>query len=758
MTVVSDTTDSHSEQVRLLSLQRIVLAYKQRTNKQHIKRLAKAFGQFKRNVLHTAYQEQIKQQQQAHAHEIASLKAELSKATQDATHAQQQMSSVLQQHKDESAQKILQLEALLGATRIDLENEREKYGAARLAHAQLQHTLDSAQENAQRLLQDQEIKLKAFETQESRHKEQTNITLRELESALSESSGTIEKLRFELAYCRERLAQSDDRVGNTQQAVASAQHEKAEYFARALALEKQMALEKEDFQAQVKEMQAEKEELSTSLVAAKHELTTLHADTLGAKTQREKAEQRLRQLHEAFETLKSELTALKSENVTLRERDTKNVAALKEVTRSARKLQEIIEMRKLNCEKCVEWEKQLRELRRDRAEDLRVCEAVKLNLQSSGEQHAQLQAEHRTLLTKLADATAEVTYLQAQVESLQKRLTKETTKMASPPPKSAPPTPSKAETEHFTSALRVKEAMLNDKTEEIASLKRSLQEVNELFNACKSDYRDLEERHARRKHECANWESDCEDLKEQVRHLRQELSHSSETEEQLQTLISQFQQGDALFGAAGTGGASVNKQLFTTGISGDLESHHSQQSQQTPQSRSEHREHHSSTHSASKSGARLVSIVHETHDFSIHPGRKGVCVNTLCVQEKEQLQRDLDQAIHELQVQKEQHDKLYRMKNEECAKFAEAVVSKLHFILLHLISSNVTILLMLSLAIFADATRSEISESYQRCAIRKGNYRWIFLFELINHCWINTVPCLHCLHLSTTIGKVRSGD
>ena len=669
MTVVSDTSDSHSEQARLLSLQRIVLSFSQRKHILHTKLLTKAFRKLQCNALHIAYQEQIKQHQQTHAHEIASLKAELSKATHDATHAEQQMSSTLQQQKDESSQKIVQLEALLGATRTDLENEREKYGAARLAHAQLQHTLESAQENAQRLLQDHEFKLKALETQESRHKEQTNITLRELETALSESSGTIEKLRFELAYCRERLAQSDDRVGNTQQAVASAQHEKAEYFARALALEKQLALEKEDFQAQLKETGAEKEELSTSLAAAKHELSTLHADVLGAKNQREKAEQRLRQLHEAFETLKNELTELKNENVVLRERDTKNVAALKEVTRSARKLQEIIEMRKHNCEKCAESEKQLRELRRDREEDLRVCEAVKLNLQSSAEQHTKLQAEHRTLQTKLADATAEVTYLQAQVESLQKRLTKETTKMASPPPKSAPATPSKADVEHLNSALRVKEAMLNDKTEEIASLKRSLQEVSELFNVLKNDYRDLEDRYARRKHECAVFEGDCQDLKDQVRHLRQELSHSSETEEQLQALIAQFQQGDSLCGAV-TGGASVNKQLFTTGVSGDLQSQHSQQSHS-----GEHREHHSSTHSANKSGTRVVSIVHETHDFSIHPGRKGVCVNALCVQEKEQLQRELDQAIHEVQAQKEQHDKLYRLKNEECAKFAEAVVS-----------------------------------------------------------------------------------
>ena len=72
-------------------------------------------------------------------------------------------------------------------------------------------------------------------------------------------------------------------------------------------------------------------------------------------------------------------------------------------------------------------------------------------------------------------------------------------------------------------------------------------------------------------------------------------------------------------------------------------------------------------------------MIHKKSDFSLHPGRKGVCVNAQCVQEKEQLERDLEKAKQELQEQKEHHERLYRLKNEECAKFAQAVVS---FILL----------------------------------------------------------------------------
>jgi len=665
MTVMSEASaSSHSEPTRLLALQRILLSEHLHGKVTRATLLARALRRFKENALKVAHHESLRRQQQAHTHETADLTSQIARLSQENAQAQLHFTTALKRQQDDTKQEVISLEALLAASRADLESEREKYATTRLAHAQLQHALDSAQENSQRLLEDQEIKLKALEDAHHRANEQHDITLRELEGALSESSSTIEKLRFELAYCRERLAQSDDRVGNTQQAVASAQHEKSEYYARMLALEKQLAVEKEDFHTQTKEIQAEKQELATLLAVARQELAAAHSENQNASAQREKAEQRLRQLHTAFESLKSELTEAKQENATLRERDSKNVAALKEVTRGARKLQEIIEMRKQNCEQCAVLEKQLRGVRRDREEDLRVCEKVKTSLQSSIDQHTQLQADHRATLAQLTESTVMVTSLQSQVQTLQSKVMRETAKMASPPPKS-PASASIADTERLSkleTALKVKETMLDDQAAELSELKRSMQEQSADFKACRRDFGDLEERYENCKRDLHDTDAECTELKAEVRHLRQELSRRSESEVQLKSLIKEFQQVDPLHLSP------VSKQLFTSGVSGDLQSHTSHSSQVV------HTTHTSSSavSSGGDSGARTARD--HGRDIPIHPGRKTVCVSPLCVQEKEQLVRELEQAVSELREQKEQHDRLYRIKNEECAKFAQAVV------------------------------------------------------------------------------------
>jgi hypothetical protein len=51
------------------------------------------------------------------------------------------------------------------------------------------------------------------------------------------------------------------------------------------------------------------------------------------------------------------------------------------------------------------------------------------------------------------------------------------------------------------------------------------------------------------------------------------------------------------------------------------------------------------------------------------------CSNPQCAAERESLRAELAERVKELREQKAQHDRLYLHKNEECARFAQTVVS-----------------------------------------------------------------------------------
>jgi hypothetical protein len=51
------------------------------------------------------------------------------------------------------------------------------------------------------------------------------------------------------------------------------------------------------------------------------------------------------------------------------------------------------------------------------------------------------------------------------------------------------------------------------------------------------------------------------------------------------------------------------------------------------------------------------------------------CSSPQCAEERESLRAELAERVKELREQKAQHDRLYLHKNEECARFAQTVVS-----------------------------------------------------------------------------------
>ena len=72
-----------------------------------------------------------------------------------------------------------------------------------------------------------------------------------------------------------------------------------------------------------------------------------------------------------------------------------------------KKLQSVLELRDQNCDKCAGYEKQLKSLIEECAENLKLYERVRSNLQATNDQLATMRAEHGGCQETIAQLTAE---------------------------------------------------------------------------------------------------------------------------------------------------------------------------------------------------------------------------------------------------------------------------------------------------------------------------------------------------------------
>lgn len=697
-----DSADQQLHSQRALRLQCLLLYKHSALQQHHTAQLYSALVQLKLCAQHNAHRAAVDALNAAHAQAIVKLTHEHSRVVHDATDSHDRALTALKSERDHACAQVTTQEQALIHLRAELDAERSKSQELKLTNAQLQRTIESEHELHDRQVQDYQARLQAQESQEQRTQERREITYRELESALGESTATIERLRLELSYCKGQVAQSESRAQNLTHLLATTQAEKGEIFAQKLAAEQQRASLHSEHDSAVQEMSAEKEVLNNALQNAQSALVTLRAEHSHEVSTREKCEHRLRQLHGAFETLKGDLVGLKQENTHLKERDTKNVAALQSLTANARKLQEIIELRKFNCEQCGVYEKQLHSIHKERQEDLRVCEKAKGNLQHQAEEFAQLQHRHQALLAQSAERDELLHNLQIEYDALHSRQAmQDSAPQLTAQQLSLIHTLESTVTAHTESirqleaTVRVKDSLVHDLQQENVSLKDRLADTSADFKACRRDYNDLEQRHERNKHIITELDGTCAALKDEVRHLQGEVSRRTDTEKKLKGLIDEFQQDNIntsmlshhTHSTQNTQSTqhTVTKQLFPVpdggirsggGVSGGDGAH----SRNTLRSTREHS-------SASEHSNNTIS------NMSDNRGERGeyfpLCNNVRCIQEKDGLRHEAEVFRRELESQKSRHDQLYMIKNEECAKFAQALVSILSCILVSVMKLSV---------------------------------------------------------------------
>lgn len=337
--------------------------------------------------------------ERVHNERTAQLVAEASRASQLATEALERQITALRSDAAEVSLRCMQLQSQYDAARVELEAERDKCNVLKLAHGDVTHTYTAAQELAQRVQADLQLQLQTAQASEQRYREKQELTLRELESALSESTATITKLRMEVSMAKEQVVQGETKLSALQTAYGAVQYEKSELYAKALSFDQQSAALKAEFSAQLDALRAQNSAVANELGMKNKELSLRQEEHQELKRHSEKIEGRLRALMTANEALKGKYGDLKTENATLRRDAEHNVGLFKQFAAEQEKLQGLLKkLRCQECEKCAAYERQLEAVKRERAEDLRVFTAAQAEGKASKETIAQLHDQVDTAL------------------------------------------------------------------------------------------------------------------------------------------------------------------------------------------------------------------------------------------------------------------------------------------------------------------------------------------------------------------------
>jgi chromosome segregation ATPase len=418
---LSQDVIDEAEHRRLLQLQHVLVKATGRADSTTHTAKLRAFHRmrlFGSNRHHSSALERLRRE---HTEEIAHLRAEHSKAIQLLTEQHERHAATARLECDQAALRSAQLETQLTAARTELEAERDKCNVLKLTVTDLKHTYTSQQERDQRSIQDLELALQTAKSAELRLQEMQDLRLRELESALSQSSGTIEKLRVELSLTKEQVTVTESRTASLQTSLGALQYEKSELCAKCLALEQQVSSTKSDISAQLEATKEQNAALVAELAEKASELAHLQQEHGAAQKHTEKVEARLRQLHALFETSKGALTKLEGEHAALRESEAKKTSALQSMANNLQNMNKLLEMRNQNCEKCVDYNKQLDSQRKERAEDLRVCEKVREVLRQTKEQLSQAQQERDASALRATQQADKASELQNKLDALQGR-------------------------------------------------------------------------------------------------------------------------------------------------------------------------------------------------------------------------------------------------------------------------------------------------------------------------------------------------
>jgi chromosome segregation ATPase len=390
---VSEAFDAarEAEQQRLLAIQSCVLKASLRSQTRVRDAKFRAFHQLRLFGERKWHVQAAEAAQTAHNERTAQLVAEASRASQLATEALERQITALRSDAAEVSLRCMQLQSQYDAVRVELEAERDKCNVLKLAHGDVTHTYTAAQEHAQRVQADLQLQLQTAQASEQRYREKQELTLRELESALSESTATITKLRMEVSMAKEQVVQGETKLSALQTAFGAVQYEKSELYAKTLSFDQQSAALKAEFSAQLDALRAQNSAVANELGMRNKELSLRQEEHQELKHHSEKIEGRLRALMTANEALKGKYGDLKTENATLRRDAEHNVGLFKQFAAEQEKLQGLLKkLRSQECEKCATYEQQLEAVKRERAEDLRVFTAAQAESKASKETIAQL--------------------------------------------------------------------------------------------------------------------------------------------------------------------------------------------------------------------------------------------------------------------------------------------------------------------------------------------------------------------------------
>jgi chromosome segregation ATPase len=390
---VSEAFDGarETEQHRLLKLQSCLLSATFRGQFSAHDAKVRAFYRMRLFAERRMHAQAAEVAHRAHNERTAQALAEASKASHQSTEVLERQIAALRSEAAESSLRCTQLQVQCDAARVELEAERDKCNVLKLAHGDVTHTFTAAQEHAQRVQADLQLQLQTAQASEQRYREKQELILRELESALSESTATITKLRMEVSLAKEQVVQGETKLGALQTAYGATQYEKSELYAKTLTFDQQSAALKAEFTAQLDALRMQNAAASNELGIKNKELSLRHEEHQELKHHSEKIEGRLRALMAANEALKGKYAELKTENGTLRRDAEHNVGLFKQFAAEQEKLQGLLKkLRSQECEKCLTYERQLEAVKRERAEDLRVFTAAQAESKASKETIAQL--------------------------------------------------------------------------------------------------------------------------------------------------------------------------------------------------------------------------------------------------------------------------------------------------------------------------------------------------------------------------------
>jgi len=389
-------------------------------------------------------------------------------------------------------------------------------------------------------------------------------------------------------------------------------------------------------------------------------------------------------------------------------RHEKDYKSIKDLSKCAKRLQEVVDMRK----QCPEHQK---ELQRDQKQQQQQQEKLEKELQDTSQELAEvyanmhyLEEDHRRLLAQLHEKDEQVSRLehslneqitaladlqqQQQQQHQQQQQEQQHGGDAMESGNDAANTADadavtaevelelhamKAKCEELHSALRVKETMLDDKGAEVADWKEKFHEQSQDFRQCRRDYASLEQ--------------ELEDTRDEVLHLEAELAKRSETEHELQRLIAEFQSTasvDATAGAALPASASTSSAYIgsdnaptTAGATGTGSTAHSAAVLITSPVDGDlgtglpPRSPRSAPILPATAAASATTTQTVDPSSASNTAIEGVCIRFDCQQARQQLVDQLNSAQEQYETQKKEYERLFRLKNEECANFAQALTN-----------------------------------------------------------------------------------